>query len=278
MIELSTDPITIRTAFLDGKYGHDIVSHLGNISEASKTFWPFMKGFVLYKSIINFDPLSITVYLPMQIDMDRFVKCVEVPCEVEVIPWDGGGSMHAVTFYNSNAMDLVGRMMSCQDMITLDRSEMEAFVKNLINNVPNLPKCRVKRVLPNAVVPFKTNASDVGYDLVLIKEHKQVNDVVTLYDTGIQIQLDSGFYAEIVPRSSIIKSGYILANNIGIIDNSYTGNLYVALAKISPSAQPITLPFRGVQLIIRKQEYAIVDEVEDLQATNRGAGGFGSTS
>ena len=53
-----------------------------------------------------------------------------------------------------------------------------------------------------------------------------------MYDTGIQVKPQYGYYFEIVPRSSLSKSGYILANSIGIIDPSYSGNLYIVLIKI----------------------------------------------
>lgn len=60
-----------------------------------------------------------------------------------------------------------------------------------------------------------------------------------LYDTGIKINVKYGYYAEVVPRSSLSKSGYMLANSIGIIDNSYRNNIFVALTKINPDAPDI---------------------------------------
>lgn len=142
------------------------------------------------------------------------------------------------------------------------------------------PTLKVQRVHPDAIVPAKAHETDAGYDLTAIALHKQVNSVVALYDTGLKVVIDPGYYIEIVPRSSIIKSGYMLANSIGIIDNDYRGNLYVALAKIAPEAPPLTLPSKAFQLIIRKQyDAASVVEVNDIDVTEtvRGTGGFGST-
>ena len=141
-----------------------------------------------------------------------------------------------------------------------------------------LPKCRVFLSDPDAVVPTKTKASDAGYDLTVIKKAKQLRDNVALYDTGVKLNMDVGYYAEVVPRSSLSKSGYMLANSVGIIDNSYRGNIYVALVKIDPSAPDIEFPFRCCQLIFRKQYHVdMTIEKNDLENTARGEGGFGST-
>jgi dUTP pyrophosphatase len=130
---------------------------------------------------------------------------------------------------------------------------------------------------PDAVVPYKTRESDVGYDLTLIAVHKKVNEHVTLYDTGLKVKVANGYYLEIVPRSSIIKSGHIMANNIGIIDRSYEGNLYVALAKLGADVKDIELPYRGFQLILRKQVHGVFEEMDFVDSSSRGSGGFGST-
>lgn len=97
------------------------------------------------------------------------------------------------------------------------------------------------------------------------------------YDTGVAVQPPPGMYFELVGRSSIAKTGYMLANNIGIIDAEYTGTIMVALAKIRPDAEEIALPCRLVQLIPRRVHHLEPLEVEELIATSRGQGGFGSS-
>jgi deoxyuridine 5'-triphosphate nucleotidohydrolase len=142
-----------------------------------------------------------------------------------------------------------------------------------------IPKCSFIKTDENAVSPSKTNWSDVGYDLSIIKKVKDINSRTSLYDTGIKIQLEFGYYSEIVPRSSIIKSGYMLSNSIGIIDNSYRGNLMIALTKIAEDANEIEYPFKCCQLIFKKQIYVNMEEVFEgkLDETKRNEGGFGST-
>jgi dUTP pyrophosphatase len=86
-----------------------------------------------------------------------------------------------------------------------------------------------------------------------------------------------GYHTEVVARSSLSKSGYILANAIGIIDNSYRGNIMVALRKVDHKAASIALPARVAQLIVRKTEDVELELVDELCITERGNGGFGST-
>lgn len=131
----------------------------------------------------------------------------------------------------------------------------------------------------DAIIPSKTNFSDAGYDVSIIKQHKVINNKTTLYDTGISLEIPEGYYIEIVPRSSIIKSGYILSNNIGIIDCGYKGNLYIALTKITDDAINIEFPFKCCQLITRKQVFGFFKEITNNNSeSSRGAGGFGSTN
>ncbi len=137
---------------------------------------------------------------------------------------------------------------------------------------------KVKKVDENAVIPTRATTGSVGYDLTAIKLYKRVSENTYLYDTGIQIAPPRGYYTEIVPRSSLIKTGYILANSIGVIDSDYRGNVMIALTKVDQSAPDLELPFTKCQLLVRKEEIDFVFEpAETLEETVRGNGGFGST-
>lgn len=150
-----------------------------------------------------------------------------------------------------------------------------SFVYNNYNL--NLPKINVIKANENAIIPTKKNWSDVGYDLSIINKIEDYNSKTALYDTGIKIQVDYGYYIEIVPRSSLSKSGYMLANSVGIIDNSYRGNLMVALTKVCDDAKEIEYPFRCCQMIVRKYVNTYLEEVGNVDNTKRNEGGFGST-
>lgn len=135
---------------------------------------------------------------------------------------------------------------------------------------------KVKLSNPNSVIPVKNNPSDSGYDLTLITLNKTM-DKVQLYGTGVHVKAPDGFYFDLVPRSSIFKSGYMLANSIGIIDNGYTGEIMVALTKFDSSKPDLKLPARLVQLIPRKVHDLKVTVCNELDETDRSDKGFGSS-
>lgn len=122
----------------------------------------------------------------------------------------------------------------------------------------------------------KERISDSGYDITLLGVIKQIGEV-TMYSTGIKISPPHGIYFDLVPRSSIIKTGYILANNTGVIDRSYRGEIMVPLIKIDKSMPDLPLPSRIVQLIPRLIPHIELIRLDSLEETPRGAGGFGST-
>jgi dUTP pyrophosphatase len=148
-----------------------------------------------------------------------------------------------------------------------------------------MPSITVKRTLSDAIIPTKAHSTDVGYDLTIVSLDQLVlvgnrlsTNEVALYDTGISVQPENGYYVEVVPRSSLVKTGYIMTNGVGIIDPDYRGSIKVALTKIDPHAPTIQLPLKGFQMILRKLETSnLVETATELSSTSRGDGGFGST-
>ena len=140
-------------------------------------------------------------------------------------------------------------------------------------------KLLFKKFDTDAVLPSKAYPNDAGYDLTLIKISKDMSrnrQTIIMFDTCIGVCPPDGYYTEVVPRSSLSKTGYMLANSVGIIDASYRGSIKVVLTG-DTSLPDLELPFKGFQLILRKLEDAVVEEVNDLDTTARGDGGFGST-
>jgi dUTP pyrophosphatase len=135
------------------------------------------------------------------------------------------------------------------------------------------------KTIKNAVSPIKARITDSGFDLHIIQKISQKGNLY-MYDTGIIVQPTPGIYFDLVPRSSIIKKGYMLANSIGIIDQSFIGSIKVALIKIDPDAEELELPLKIVQIIPRQviQMNAIeVIDKNEIISTTRGDGEYGST-
>jgi dUTP pyrophosphatase len=185
---------------------------------------------------------------------------------------------NGLTYSGTNAIDFLGKVYKdCEP----EDKHYSQFTRLLTayRYATSLPLCKVFKNCENAIIPSKSKESDAGYDLTVISIEKKFSDKVTLYDTGISIQIDNGYYAEVIPRSSLSKSGYILANSVGIIDASYRGSIYIALMKVDPNAPDIVLPFRCCQLLFRPQVHVLIKQTtESLQDTQRGQGGFGSTN
>ena len=139
-------------------------------------------------------------------------------------------------------------------------------------------KLSVKLEHPNAVMPTRVHEDDIGFDIIIIDIFKVVNDSITMYETGIAVKPDDGYYVEVVPRSSFSKTGYVLANSIGIIDPNYRGTIKIAVIKVDKNMPDLQVPYKGFQLIVRKVEKVELKQVLDLDKTTRGDGGFGSTS
>lgn len=210
----------------------------------------------------NFDA-SLDIY-SCDDDVDLFKKYIGVPftCFNDVIRVSG------LNVYNF--LDIIYSACPPDD----NRLELYNLYKDRVPKVD----CLFYKTDDGAVLPSHNHITDIGYDLTILNHHKRLNDVTSLYDTGLQIQVPFGYYVEIVPRSSLSKSGYMLSNSIGIIDTSYTGNLYVALTKVSPSSPEIEFPFKCCQLILRKQQFMNpVWSTTPFNETCRNDGGFGST-
>ena len=100
----------------------------------------------------------------------------------------------------------------------------------------------------------------------------------TLVKTGLFIELPKGHEAQVRPRSGLAyKKGITVLNSPGTIDADYRGEIGVILVNLSEEEFVIENGERVAQLVIAKHEQAQWVEVENLEETDRGAAGFGST-
>lgn len=100
----------------------------------------------------------------------------------------------------------------------------------------------------------------------------------TLVPTGLAMALPSGFEAQVRPRSGLAaKNGVTVANSPGTIDADYRGEVKVILINLSNEDFTIERGMRIAQMVIAPVTQGIWNVVADLDETERGAGGFGST-
>jgi deoxyuridine 5'-triphosphate nucleotidohydrolase len=187
---------------------------------------------------------------------------------------------HVIAYRNHNALDLLGAIYDNVDARYRDPELYKLYLQWRFDDVPisEIPACLFIKKDPRAVVPFKNRLSDVGLDLTAIEKVKDINSTTVMLETGIIVSPPLGYYSKIYPRSSLVKSGYMLVNSVGIIDGTYRDTLKICLVKVNPQAPELIFPFKCCQLIFEKQIYMEMEEVGGLDATTRDVGGFGSTN
>ncbi|WP_374365233.1 dUTP diphosphatase [Cloacibacterium sp.] len=129
-------------------------------------------------------------------------------------------------------------------------------------------------------LPKYQTALSVGMDLYAnISEPITLKSLErTLVKTGLFISLPKGYEAQVRPRSGLaLKNGITVLNTPGTIDSDYRGEIGVILVNLSAEEFTINDGDRIAQMVIAKHETAIWEEVNTLEETERGEGGFGSS-
>lgn len=99
-----------------------------------------------------------------------------------------------------------------------------------------------------------------------------------LIPTGLFIELEQGYEAQIRPRSGLaLKKGLTILNSPGTIDSDYRGEIKIIIINLSNETTVINTGERIAQMVIAKYEQATLKEVDELGETERGEGGFGHT-
>ena len=139
---------------------------------------------------------------------------------------------------------------------------------------------KIERLAHNKVLPeYKTDGA-AGMDLcAAISEPVTLKPLERkLIPTGLKIELEHGYEAQVRPRSGLsIKHGITLINCIGTIDEDYRGEVCIPMVNISNDEYTILPDERIAQMVIAKYEQAKIEVVTELTETSRGEGGFGST-
>ncbi|OHO32183.1 deoxyuridine 5'-triphosphate nucleotidohydrolase [Corynebacterium sp. HMSC034B08] len=137
----------------------------------------------------------------------------------------------------------------------------------------------VKRLDPDLPLPHRAHPEDAGADLYSAEDVTLQPGERALIGTGIAIALPVGTVGLIHPRSGLAaKQGLSIVNTPGTIDAGYRGELKVCLINTDRS-EPIVITrgMRIAQLVVQRVELASFQEVDELDETVRGAGGYGST-
>jgi dUTP pyrophosphatase len=139
---------------------------------------------------------------------------------------------------------------------------------------------RVKRLPHGEGLPLPAYATDgaAGMDVIAAEDVTLASMGRHAVATGLAIAIPEGFEVQVRPRSGLaLKHGISLPNTPGTIDSDYRGELKVILINLGAEAFEIKRGDRIAQLVVAPVQIGRMIEVEELDETVRGAGGFGST-
>ena len=158
-------------------------------------------------------------------------------------------------------------------------------------------KVRIKKTNEKAVVPYKTHAEDFCYDVVATSE-EEIAPNVWKYGIGLAFEIDGKRWLKVIeypmqerfkllaeavysidfrPRSSIWKTGMVLSNSVGTIDDLYRGEVFAVFYHVFPNMPRYKVGDRIGQIKLGCALPMEFEEVDELGDTERGEGGYGST-
>jgi dUTP pyrophosphatase len=159
----------------------------------------------------------------------------------------------------------------------------------------NYPVLRVKKLFLDAQLPVRANSTDSGMDVFIHHFEKaytekgessvflsneyclQTNERLFV-STGLSVAIDPGYEVQVRPRSgNSLKRGLTVLNTPGTIDCSYRGPVNIIIVNLGFEQQFIKIGEKIAQLVVAPVVLSNILEVEDLDQTDRGEGGFGST-
>lgn len=138
----------------------------------------------------------------------------------------------------------------------------------------------IKKLKPNAIIPTYGTEYAAGADLyACLDEAVTINPGETEFiKTGLAIEIPAGYAGLVFARSGLsCRQGLAPANKVGVIDADYRGEIMVALHNHSKELRTVNSGDRIAQIVITPFLTANFIETNELNATVRGAGGFGST-
>lgn len=138
-------------------------------------------------------------------------------------------------------------------------------------------KVRFKKLVPEASIPTKAHPTDAGWDLTAVSVEEDRKRNIVTYHTGIAVSLPEKHFALLCPRFSVYKHQLQLANGLGIIGQNYTGELIFKYRIVQPHISRYPVGERVGQLVILPLPQIEMEEVDELDETDRGCAGFGSS-
>ncbi|KAG7233648.1 hypothetical protein INR49_006762 [Caranx melampygus] len=139
-----------------------------------------------------------------------------------------------------------------------------------------IPVLRFAKLSEHATAPTRGSSRAAGYDLYSAYDYSVAPMDKAVVKTDIQIAVPHGYYGRVAPRSGLAAKHFIDVG-AGVVDEDYRGNVGVVLFNFGKETFDVKKGDRVAQLVCEKICYPNLVELETLDETERGAGGFGST-
>lgn len=137
---------------------------------------------------------------------------------------------------------------------------------------------KFKRIHPEATLPAYAHEGDAGMDVRSVEELEILPGARALVHTGLVMMLPPGWEAQVRPRSGLaLKHGVTVLNTPGTIDAGYRGEVGVILANFGSEPFCVAKGDKVAQIVVAPVARAGIVEAAEVDDTERGAGGFGST-
>lgn len=143
-----------------------------------------------------------------------------------------------------------------------------------------MPEIQIQRLPHGADLPLPSRATSgsAGFDIASAESGTLAPGARRLFATGFAVAIPAGYEIQIRPRSGLaLKFGVTLPNTPATIDSDYRGELLIALINLGSEVFEVSRGMRIAQLVVGRVEPAEFRTVDELPATERGPGGFGST-
>lgn len=137
---------------------------------------------------------------------------------------------------------------------------------------------KIKKLVEDAIIPEYKTAGAAGMDVCAVEDVLLQPMGFKIVKTGLAMAIPHGYEVQVRPRSGMAcKYGISVINTPGTIDEDYRGEIGVGLINLSQEPFKVEKGMRIAQLVINKVEQPQIEVVEELDETERGEGGFGST-
>lgn len=165
-----------------------------------------------------------------------------------------------------------------KELLILILNGSKELMLNVIQNPREIVDVKIQKIHENAILPTYAHNTDAGADIYSIEDVEIPPHTTTIVKTGLKVAIPIGYEIQIRPRSGMsLKTTLRVANAPGTIDSEYRGEIGVIIENIGDITTKISRGDKIAQMLIAPTPMIKWIEVNELDETSRGEGGYGST-